>query len=40
MRRRTFARDLIGTLVVFLVLCLLVFVMLLGEHYLDNFKAH
>jgi hypothetical protein len=40
MRRRTLVRDLIGTLLMFVVLVVLVFVLLLGEHYLDNFKSH
>lgn len=40
MRRRTFARDLIGTLLIFAVLIVIVFVFMLGEHYLDNFKSH
>ena len=40
MRRRTFARDLVGTLIMFAVLLAFVILIILGEHYLDNFKAH
>jgi hypothetical protein len=40
MRRRTFARDLVGTLLMFVALILLVILIMLGEHFLDNFKSH
>ena len=40
MRRRTLFRDILGTAAVFLVLVAIVFVLMLGEHYLDNFKSH
>jgi len=40
MRRSTFKRDVIGTLFIFVVLSGLTFVIMLGEHFLDNFKAH
>jgi hypothetical protein len=40
MRKRTFARDLIGTLLVFAILVVVVLIFMLGEHYLDNFKSH
>ncbi len=40
MRRRTFARDLLGTLLVFVVLIGLCVIIVLGEHFLENFKSH
>jgi hypothetical protein len=40
MRRRTFARDLAGTLLLFVALLIFVFVIMLGENFLDNFKSH
>ena len=40
MRRRTFLRDLLGTLMMFLVLLSLCTVIILGEHFLENFKSH
>ena len=40
MRRRTFLRDLVGTLVVFLFLLGVVVVFMLGELFLENFKSH
>jgi hypothetical protein len=40
MRRRTFLRDLLGTLMMFLVLLSLCTVIILIEHYLENFKSH
>jgi len=40
MRRRTFVRDFMGTVAVFAVLLLFVILIILGEHYLDNFKSH
>ncbi|HWF58188.1 MAG TPA: hypothetical protein VG520_07540 [Candidatus Dormibacteraeota bacterium] len=40
MRRRTFARDLLGTILMFLVLVALCVIIILGEHYLENFKSH
>jgi hypothetical protein len=40
MRRRTFARDLLGTLMFFGILVILTFGVILGEHWLENFKSH
>ncbi|MFN2452010.1 MAG: hypothetical protein ABR541_06635 [Candidatus Dormibacteria bacterium] len=40
MRRRTLARDVIGTAVIFFVLCFGTFAFMLLEHFLDNFKSH
>lgn len=40
MKRRTFARDLLGTVVMFLVLVGLCVLIILLEHYLENFKSH
>lgn len=40
MKRRTFARDLLGTVVMFLVLIGVCVVIVLLEHYLENFKSH
>ena len=40
MKRKTFARDLLGTLLMFLALIVFVIVIILGENFLDRFKAH
>jgi hypothetical protein len=40
MRRRTFARDLLGTAIMFAVLIGLCVIIILGEHFLENFKSH
>ncbi len=40
MRRRTFLRDLLGTLMMFAVLLGVCTVIILIEHYLENFKSH
>jgi hypothetical protein len=40
MRRRTFARDLLGTMIMFAVLIGLCVIIILGEHFLENFKSH
>jgi hypothetical protein len=40
MRRRTFARDLLGTLMMLVVLIIVCVIIILGEHYLENFKSH
>ncbi len=40
MRRRTFARDLLGTILMFVVLIGLCVIIILGEHFLENFKSH
>lgn len=40
MRRRTLVRDVLGTLFMFAVLIAFVIVIILGEHFLDNFKSH
>lgn len=40
MKRRTFARDLIGTVVMFMVLVGVCVIIVLLEHFLENFKSH
>lgn len=40
MRRGTFMRDLVGTLAMFAILLAFVILIIFGEHFLDNFKAH
>jgi hypothetical protein len=40
MRRRTLARDLLGTMLMFVVLIGLCVIIILGEHFLENFKSH
>ncbi|MGH7722055.1 MAG: hypothetical protein ACRENL_04360 [Candidatus Dormibacteria bacterium] len=40
MRRRTFARDLLGTMLMLAILIGLCVLIVLGEHYLENFKSH
>lgn len=40
MKRRTFARDLLGTITVFMLLIGLCVIIVLTEHYLENFKSH
>lgn len=40
MRRRTLLRDLLGTLYVFGILLVLCAIIILGEHFLENFKSH
>jgi hypothetical protein len=40
MRRRTFARDLLGTILMFAVLIGLCVIIVLAEHFLENFKSH
>ncbi|HEX4578915.1 MAG TPA: hypothetical protein VH498_02835 [Candidatus Dormibacteraeota bacterium] len=40
MKRRTFARDLLGTVIMFLVLIAVCVVIVLLENYLENFKSH
>ncbi len=40
MRRRTLARDLVGTLLMFLALLVFVIIIIFGENFLDNFKSH
>jgi hypothetical protein len=40
MRRRTFARDLVGTLMMFVALLVFVIIIIVGENFLDNFKSH
>ncbi|MEO8897193.1 MAG: hypothetical protein ABI352_06360 [Candidatus Dormibacter sp.] len=40
MKRRTFARNLLGTTAMFVVLLLVCVVIVLLEHYLENFKSH
>lgn len=40
MRRRTFTRDLIGTVLMFALLVAITFAFILGEHWLENFKSH
>jgi hypothetical protein len=40
MRRRTLARDLIGTVMVFVILLVITFGFILGEKALEAFKSH
>ena len=40
MRRRTLARDLLGTIMMFAMLLGLCTVIILVEHFLENFKSH
>ena len=40
MRRRTLARDVLGTMLVFAVLIGVCVVIVLLEHFLENFKSH
>ena len=40
MKRRTLVRDILGTALMFLSLIVVTFLIILGENYLDNFKAH
>ena len=40
MRRRTFARDLLGTALMFLALIVFVIIIIFGEAFLENFKSH
>lgn len=40
MKRRTFARDLLGTITVFMLLIGLCVIIVLTEHFLENFKSH
>lgn len=40
MRRRTFVRDFFGTIGVFVLLLVVVFIFILGELFLENFKVH
>jgi hypothetical protein len=40
MKRRTFARDLLGTVMMFLVLIGVCVIIVLLEHFLENFKSH
>jgi hypothetical protein len=40
MKRRAFARDLLGTLAMFMVLIGVCVIIVLLEHFLENFKSH
>jgi hypothetical protein len=40
MRRSTFARDLMGTVLVFVILVAITFGFILGEKALEAFKSH
>jgi hypothetical protein len=40
MKRRTFARDLLGTLIMFMVVVGVCVIIVLLEHFLENFKSH
>jgi uncharacterized membrane protein (DUF485 family) len=40
MRRRTFARDLLGTVFMFLVLIGFTTLIIFAENFLENFKSH
>ena len=40
MRRRTLGRDILGTVLMLGILLGLCVVIVLGEHFLENFKSH
>jgi hypothetical protein len=40
MRRRTLARDVVGTTLMFLALVILTIAIIYGEAFLENFKSH
>ena len=40
MRRSTFVRDLVGTVIVFVILVAITFGFILGEKALEAFKSH
>lgn len=40
MRRRTLGRDILGTMLMLGILLALCAVIVLGEHFLENFKSH
>ena len=40
MRRRTLARDILGTTLMFVALLVVTIIIIFGENFLDNFKAH
>lgn len=40
MRRRTFVRDFVWTMVMFVALLIFVAVIIVGENFLENFKSH
>jgi hypothetical protein len=40
MRRSSVGRDIVGTLLMFLLLALFVVGLIFGENYLERFKAH
>jgi len=40
MRRRTLARDIVGTALMFLALLVFTLIIIFGENFLDNFKSH
>jgi hypothetical protein len=40
MKRSTLARDIFGTALMFFLLVGVTFLIMLGEKFLDNFKAH
>jgi hypothetical protein len=40
MRRRTLARDIVGTALMFIALLVFTIVIILGENFLENFKSH
>jgi hypothetical protein len=40
MRRRTLARDIFWTAVVFVILVLFTAIIIFGENFLENFKSH
>jgi len=39
-RRSTLARDIVGTALMFLALIVFTIIIIFGENFLDNFKAH
>ena len=40
MRRRTLGRDILGTALMLAVLVAVCVIIIFGEHFLENFKAH
>ena len=40
MRRSTLVRDVAGTIIVLVILLMITFGFILGEHWLENFKSH
>jgi hypothetical protein len=40
MKRSSVARDILGTALMFFLLVVVTFAIMMGEKFLDNFKAH